>query len=79
MNVGLSGTFQEEIVYAAPPDPLFWPEGILEGRGVVYFEAPRGRNSIRLPSFIHSPTLEAYFQGGGGICVKQVPSVKLLF
>ena len=57
-----------EIIYAPPPSPHFWPEGIFQGRGGggVCFEAPRGRNFIRPPPFIHPPPLEGYFRGGGG-------------
>ena len=50
-----------------PPAPIFGPEGSFRREGIyeggVYFEAPRGRNFIRPPSFIRPPPLEGYFQG----------------
>ena len=60
---------QGEIIPSLPP-PRFFPEGILRGMGgdiyiyIYIFEAPRGRDFIRAPSFITLPTLEGYFQGG---------------
>ena len=59
---------QGEIIYAPPPSPHFWPKGHfpVEGGGGVYFEAPRGKNFIRPPLFIHPPPLGECFQGWGG-------------
>ena len=52
------------------PPPFFWPKGIFGG---VYFEAPRGRNFIPPPLYIHPPRPEGYFQGGGWGCTKLGP------
>ena len=58
-----------------PPPPHFCLEGIFQGQGRgggCIFEAPRGRNFIRRPSFLRPPPLEGYFQGWGG-CIKLGP------
>ena len=53
-------------LYPPPPSPHFWPKGIFQGRGVggVYFEAPRGRNFIRLFPFYTPPTPRRVFSPG---------------
>ena len=55
-------------LYTPHPLPLFLAKRHFpgEGGGGVYFEAPRGRNFIRPPPFIHPPPLEGCFQGWGG-------------
>ena len=65
-------SIQGEVIYP-PPSRHFWPKGNFpgEGGGGVYFEAPRGRNFIRPPPFIHPPPLGGYFQGWGGGGVKK--------
>ena len=48
-----------------PPPPPFLAKRHFQGRGGggVYFEAPRGRNFIRPPPFIHPPPLGGYISG----------------
>ena len=73
-SLGLGSFFVPDI-YAPPPSPHVWPEGIFEGRGGggVYFEAPHGR------SFIHPPLLytphpwKGIFRGGGWGYIKFGP------
>ena len=67
---------REKLYTPPPPLPHFWPEGIFQGRGggVVYFEAPRGRNFIRPPLLYTPPTPRRVFSGVAGWgCIKIGP------
>ena len=73
----LSLSSREDLYTPPPPSPHFWPKGIFQGRGVgvVYFEAPRGRNFIRPPPFYTPPTPRRVISGVGGWgCIKFGPA-----
>ena len=59
---------REKLYTPPPPPPAISAERHFpgEGGGGVYFEAPRGRNFIRPPPFIHPPPLGGYLEGWGG-------------
>ena len=47
---------QNEITYAPPPRPHFWPKGSFQGRGVgVYILRPHAAGILYAPPFLYAP------------------------
>ena len=66
--------FQGEIIYAPPPLPPFWPEGIFEGgEGGVYLNPPTA-GFLYAPLFYTPPAPSRVFSGVSGWgCIKIGP------
>ena len=66
----LVATGQGEIIYAPPPSPSFWPEGIFKGEGggvyILNPPPPPGGRILYPPLFDTPPTPRRAFSGVGG-------------